>query len=119
LNIYGVSDVKQTEIQTAEQLGPETSGFEVENANEKLNRHTSQDTDQHPAELIEAGSSAISSKIINVTFIWSKEELPEKWKNSIIITIYKKGDKTECDTYKGISLCQIRTKFYRKSCCQG
>jgi len=50
LNIHGFNDVRQTEIQTAEPLGPESIAFEVEKANEKLKRHTLQDTDQHPAE---------------------------------------------------------------------
>jgi hypothetical protein len=29
--------------------------------------------------------------------IWNKEELPEDWKESIIVPIHKKGDKTECN----------------------
>jgi hypothetical protein len=66
LNVHGINDVRQTEIQTAEPLRPESSAFEVEKANEKLKRHTSQDTDQHPAELIESGGRAIYSKVINL-----------------------------------------------------
>jgi len=46
--------------------------------------------------------------------IWNKEELPEEWKGLIIVPIYKKGDKTDCSSYKGISL---RTKFYPTSYC--
>jgi hypothetical protein len=30
--------------------------------------------------------------------------LPDQWKESIIVTIHKKGDKTGCSTYRGISL---------------
>jgi hypothetical protein len=41
-------------------------------------------------------------KLINS--IWNKEELPDQWKESIIVPIHKKGDKTDCNNYRGISL---------------
>jgi hypothetical protein len=36
--------------------------------------------------------------------ILNKEELPEEWKELIIEPVYKKGDKTDCSNYRGISL---------------
>jgi len=51
--------------------------------------------------------------------MWNKDELPEEWKESMIVPIYKKGEKTDCSNYIGISICQLRTKFHPTSCCQG
>jgi sorting nexin-29 len=39
--------------------------------------------------------------------IWNKEELPRRWKESIVVPIHKKGDKTDCSNYRGISLLSI------------
>jgi sorting nexin-29 len=41
-------------------------------------------------------------KLINS--IRNKEELPDQWKESIIVPIHKKGDKADCNNYRGISL---------------
>jgi hypothetical protein len=73
--------------------------------------------DQIPAQLIKADSRTIPSgihKLINS--IWNKEELPEEWKEFIVVFIYNKGDKTDTEAYH---FCQLGTKFYPTSCCQG
>jgi hypothetical protein len=75
LNVHGVNDVRQTEIQTAEPLMPEPSAFEFEMANEKLNRHKSPGTDQIPAKLIKAGGRTRFSEIHKlINSIWHQEE---------------------------------------------
>jgi len=88
LNIHGVNDVSQTEIHTAEPLVPEPNAFEVELAIEKLKSHKSPGIVQIPAELIKTGGRTISCEIHKLIIsIWNKEELPEEWKESIIILI--------------------------------
>ncbi|KAJ4444213.1 hypothetical protein ANN_06004 [Periplaneta americana] len=39
-----------------------------------------------------------------VLAIWEKEIVQEQWKESIIVPIFKKGDKTNCSNFRGISL---------------
>ena len=63
LNVYGVNDVRQTEIQTVEPVVPEPSAFEVELAIEKLKSHKSQSIDHIPVEMIIAGGRKIHSEI--------------------------------------------------------
>ena len=55
LNVQGVSDVRQTEIHTAEPLVLESSASEFELAIEKLKSHKSPGNDQIPAELTKQG----------------------------------------------------------------
>jgi hypothetical protein len=46
-----------------------------------------------------------------ITSIWNKEEMPDQWKESIIVPIHKTGDKTDCNNYRGISLLSTSYKI--------
>jgi hypothetical protein len=68
--------------------------------------------DQIPAELIQAGMKALHSEIHKlIKLIWNKEELPHQWKESIVMPIYRKDDKTDCSIYRGISLLPTSYKI--------
>jgi len=59
---------------------------------EKVKNYKSPGVDQIPAELIKAGSRTICCEIHKLIIpIWNEEELPDEWKESIIVPIYKKG----------------------------
>jgi hypothetical protein len=68
----------------------------------KLKRYKSPGSDQILAELIQAGGEILRFKIHKL--IWNKEKLPDHLKESVIVTVHKKGDKTDCSNYRGISL---------------
>jgi hypothetical protein len=103
LNAHGFHDVRQTEIRTAEPLVPEPSAFEIDMAIEEIELHKSS-TDKIPAELTKSGDRPIQSKSR-----LNKKELPKEWKESIIVPIYKKDDKTNCSNNRGIS--SFRTTY--------
>jgi hypothetical protein len=44
----------------------------------------------------------------SIKSIWNKEEMPDQWKEPIIVPIHKMGDKTDCNNYCGISLLSDR-----------
>jgi len=111
-NVCGVKDVRQAEVHTAEPLVPEPSAAEVELAIDKLKSHKSPGIDQIPAELIKAGGRTIGLEIHKLIIsIWKKEKLPEEWKESIIVPIHKKGDKTDCNNCRGISVLPTTYKI--------
>jgi hypothetical protein len=88
LTAHGVSDVRQAEIHTAEPLVPEPSVLEVEMATEKLKSYKSPGIDQISVELIKAGDRAIRCVLHKLIIsIWNKEELPEEWKERIMVSI--------------------------------
>jgi hypothetical protein len=79
-----------------------------------------QGSDEIPAELIQAGGEILLSAIHKlINSIWNKEELLDQWKDSFLVPIHKKVDKTDCNNYRGIPLLSFHTKFYRISSCQG
>jgi hypothetical protein len=88
------------ELNTAEPLVPESSLVKVEIAIRKLKSSKFPGTDQIPAELIKAEGETLYSEINRlICSIWNKEELPQQWKESVIVPIYKKCVKTDCNNY--------------------
>jgi hypothetical protein len=115
LKVQGFNDFRQTEIHTAEPLVPESSDFEVEVVIEKLKRHKSPRIDRIPAEFIRAGSRKICSETQKpIHSIWNQEEFPVEWIKSIIVSRYKKGDKTPCSHYRGMTLLSTTYKTLSK-----
>jgi hypothetical protein len=99
-------------MHTAEPFVPEPSASEVEVAIGKLKRYKSPGVDQIPAELIQAGGETLRLEIHKlIKLIWNKEELHHQWKGAVVVPIHKKGDKTECSDYTGISLLSTSYKI--------
>jgi hypothetical protein len=107
-----VSDVRQIHVNTAEKLVPGPSRLEVEIAIAKLNKYKLAGSNQIPAELIQAGGEMLLSAIHKLNnSVWNKEELPDQWKESIIVPIHKNCVKTDCNNYRGISLLSTSYKM--------
>jgi hypothetical protein len=112
LNAHNVSDVRQIELHAAELLVPGPSRLEVQIAISNLKKYKSPGSDQIPAELIQAvGEMLLSARHKPINSIWNKEELPDQWKESIFVPIHKKGDKSDCNNYRGISLLSTSYKI--------
>jgi hypothetical protein len=111
--VHNVSDIRQ--IHAAEPLVPGPSCLKVETAVAKLKKCKLSGNDEILAELIQAGGEILLSMIHKlINSVWNKEEMPDQWKESIIVPVHKKGDKTNCNIV-GYHCYQLDTKCYRIS----
>ena len=99
----GLVHVRQTEIHSAEPLVPEPSAFEVEMAIEKLKRQITRYWSNRSKNYSSRDRTICSEMRTLTNSVWNKEEMPAEWKESIIVPIYTKGDKTVCSNYRGVS----------------
>lgn len=72
-----------------------------------------------PAEILKLGMNGDAPEILYhfhsiVTAVWTSGEVPQEWKDVTIKVLHKKGDRTECSNYRGISLVAHAAKVLLK-----
>ena len=68
-----------------------------------------------PGELIKYGGKEMHYFMFRICQkIWKDEHLPTTWNEAVIIPLHKKGDKTKCENYRGISLLNSAYKVFAK-----
>ncbi|KAL4112678.1 hypothetical protein QTP88_016423 [Uroleucon formosanum] len=88
---------------------------EVKIAINSLKNWKAQGSNDIPAELIKYSGEEMHKVIFKICQrTWEEEQMPEDWKKALIIPIHKKGDKTECGNYRGISLLNSAYKVFSK-----
>jgi hypothetical protein len=93
----------------------EISKEEVKEAIKNLKNWKAPGSDSIPSELIKYGGEDMYNFIFRICHrVWSEEVMPETWSEAIIIPLHKKGDKTECSNYRGISLLNSVYKVFSK-----
>ena len=103
--------VKQHEIY--EHMSEPPTRDEILSAISSMRNNKSPGSDNIPAEIFKYGGSTLVDKLVTCFgLIWSNETLPQDLKDSNIIPIYKrKGPKSSCDSYRGISLLSVAGKI--------
>ncbi|KAE9537576.1 hypothetical protein AGLY_006599 [Aphis glycines] len=78
---------------------------EIENLIKRLKNNKAPGENSIVAKLLKKGGTMLVSKITEVIkIVWKTETIPEEWKTAIICPIFKKGNPTRTENYKGISL---------------
>jgi hypothetical protein len=109
--VHNANDVRQTAIHTAEPLVPGPSHLEVEIAIAELKKYKLSGTDQILVDLIQAGGETLLFAIHKpLCCICSKEELPDQWKESIIVQFTKRMIELTVIIIMGCHCYQLHTK---------
>ncbi|VDP61197.1 unnamed protein product [Schistosoma curassoni] len=71
--------------------------------------------DNIPAEALKT-DVAVTARILHYLFnkIWDGEQVPTDWKEGLLIKIPKKGDLSNCNNYRGITLLSISGKVFNR-----
>ena len=68
-----------------------------------------------PAEIYKYAGTALHAQLLKFYHIcWTAKELPQQFKDALIISIYKKGDRSNCGNYRGILLLSTAGKILAK-----
>jgi len=87
--------------------------YEIQEIIRNIKRMKTSGTDNINAELLHVAGPQMTQRIQELILnVWRTERMPNEWNKSIICPIYKKGEKSECSNYRGISL--LNTAYTRK-----
>ena len=102
----------------ASALGIEPTEEEIATATKAMANAKAVGPDGLPAELLKLGlqqDRTILRELYRFTIlIWRQGKVPQQWKDAVIAVLHKKGDKTECGNYRGISLVSHAGKVLLK-----
>ena len=102
----------------ASALGIEPTEEEIATAMKAMTNEKAVGPDGLPAELLKLGLQQDRTILLEfhrlTTLIWREGKVPQQWKDAVITVLHKKGDKTECGNYRGISLVSHAGKVLLK-----
>nr|VZI18409.1 unnamed protein product [Spirometra erinaceieuropaei] len=85
----------------------------VADAIRKLRNNKAPGEDGIPAEIFKSCVDTLAPWLHEVIErVWRDEVVPDDWGLGILVPILKKGDKTRCENYRGISLIDVAAKIF-------
>ena len=103
-------------LTTLQELDDPPSFEDVSKAIDQLLSGKSPDKDCISGEVIKAGKSSLLEPSYNLLLkCWKEGEVSQDMRDANIITLYKnKGDRSDCNNYRGISLLSIVGKLFAR-----
>ena len=94
---------------------PEISTEEIRAALKKMKNGKCPGEDRITAEMLKHGGNALEKALqILLNKCLHESKIPEKWYNSEVVILFKKGDMTNIENYRPISLLSVLYKLFTK-----
>ncbi|KAJ8397572.1 hypothetical protein AAFF_G00438480 [Aldrovandia affinis] len=91
----------------------EISGIEVARAIKSLKNNKAPGLNKVSAELLKHGREVIVESLTHLfNLIWHSEDVPADWRSGVIVTLPKKGNLSDCNNWRGITLLCIPGKVF-------
>lgn len=104
----------QTPISSGE-TEQEISLTELQNTIQKIKYGKAPGYDRITAEMVKnMGRKATEVLLKLLNQIWEEEQFPKDWQMALIVPIFKKGDKRDCNNYRGVTLLCTCMKIFEQ-----
>lgn len=88
---------------------------EITAAIKTLKNNKAAGADNVPAELLKVNATWMANELYHcIKEAWNNNKIPTKWKEGLIIKLPKKGNLTECNNWRGITLLNTINKIIAK-----
>ena len=91
----------------------ERNAMEVAAGISRMANHKAPGDDNMPAELLKYSGPAgvaVVTKLFNR--LWIAEKTPTKWRQGVIVSIYKADDPTDCSSWRPLTLLPVLDELY-------
>jgi len=86
---------------------------EVIKAIAKQKNNKAAGVDEIPIELLKHGQDELAEKLTNVfNTIWHIEDVPDDWRQGVLLPLPKKGCLSDCNNWRGITLMSVPGKTF-------
>lgn len=81
---------------------------EIGRAVKNMKKKKAAGIDEIPMKAWMFGGKAVSKSLLDLmNQIWKEEIIPEEWRISVVVPVYKKGDQKKAENYRGIVITQV------------
>ena len=85
---------------------------EIRRAIQRMRNYRAPGEDAIVSELIKYGGGVLDALYELIKLIWTTQNVPQEWNAGVICPIHKKGDKSECNNYRSITLLNNAYKIF-------